>query len=620
MKKIKSTLFFVAYLCSLVPGFTQQLAFPTAEGHGKYAIGGRGGAVVEVTNLNDSGPGSFREAVENKIGPRTIVFRVGGIIDLKSQITLEDSYVTIAGQTAPGDGICIKNYPLMIKNSEHIIVRYLRSRLGDQGKSDDDALSVRNSRHVILDHCSLSWSIDAILDVTHNSGNLTVQYCILSEALSNSHHEKGAHGYAAGWDGQGGSTYHHNLIANCVSRTPRLDSYAHDGVRDLIEIINNVIYNWSSYGAYGGENSDVNWVNNFYRFGPETPADRRNWIFGSGAENKMYLSGNFVYGDPATTEDNSLGINYDGKTLDEIRADVLVDEPFDTEGIEMETAKEAYKTVLSNAGALLPKRDEVDARIIEDVINGTGSFIDSQDEVGGWPDYASGEAPVDSDGDGMPDVWEDENGLDKNDPSDRNDDRNGDGYTNLEEYLYSLVVFADPGAITLPPVPVSSIEIIIENGSDTLDIADGPVQLTANVLPQDAGNKEIEWAVNGEGVIKVDSNGLLTPIGPGKAVVRAMSTDGSGKIGFQIIVVTGVVLSSDVKEDRIIMAYPNPSSKNIIINAPGRLNKIQLLDVKGVRLLEYFDREINLENLKSGVYFLKVWVENRSEVIRIVKY
>lgn len=429
----------------------QQPAFPGAEGFGKFTRGGRGGIVVEVTNLSDAGPGSLRDALLNYKGQnRTIVFRVSGTIELMSPIQVKyDSCITIAGQTAPGDGICIKNYPLTFSDSRHIIVRFIRSRLGDEQPCvspdcDIDAMSVRKCHHLILDHCSFSWSIDALLDLTVETGYSTVQYCLLSEALMNSKHSKGAHSMAAGWDGNshgddgvfGGATYHHNLIASCNSRTPRLDSYAGEnntGMRDLMDVVNNVIYNWDSYGAYGGEHADANWQNNYYKYGPAT--NRKDQIFQPDEACKLYLDGNYVDGFIMVTANNSQGIYILGTKATAAQLDtILKPSPFNVWPVNMESAQNAYLNVLNQAGAVLPVRDSADSRIIRDIKNRTGKIIDSQSEVGGWPVLNSETAPVDSDHDGMPDAWEDANGLDKNNPDDRNI-VGTDGYTMLEKYL-----------------------------------------------------------------------------------------------------------------------------------------------------------------------------------------
>ena len=224
------------------------LAFPTAEGYGKYTQGGRGGAVIEVTNLNDSGKGSLRAAVEAK-GPRIVVFRVSGTIDLKSPLTIRNSYITIAGQTAPGDGICLKRYPLNI-GADNVIIRHLRVRVGDETGDDCDAVSGRGRKNIMLDHLSVSWSIDEALSV-YMCENVTIQWCLVSESLRFSHHEKGAHGFGGIW-GSNYSTYHHNLLAHHSSRNPRFASGA--GFNDYR---NNVIYNWGYNTCYGGEYNQI---------------------------------------------------------------------------------------------------------------------------------------------------------------------------------------------------------------------------------------------------------------------------------------------------------------------------------------------------------------------------
>lgn len=240
------------------------LAFPTAEGYGKYTIGGRGGKVYEVTNLNDSGEGSLRAAIEAK-GPRTVVFRVSGTIDLKSALNIRNPYITIAGQTAPGDGICIKRYPLNI-SADEVIIRYIRIRLGDESTRSDDAISARYRKNIILDHISASWSIDETMSIYHCE-NVTIQWCMITESLSQSNHTKGSHGFGGIW-GSNYSTYHHNLLAHHSSRNPRWASGG--GFNDYR---NNVLYNWGYNSSYGGEKHQVgnpkfsditvNFVNNY---------------------------------------------------------------------------------------------------------------------------------------------------------------------------------------------------------------------------------------------------------------------------------------------------------------------------------------------------------------------
>ncbi|NLW55109.1 MAG: pectate lyase [Firmicutes bacterium] len=408
-------------------------AFPGAEGFGAYTVGGRGGEVYIVTTLEDQGPGSLREAL-TATGPRTVVFAVSGTIYLKAPIRVTNPYLTIAGQTAPGDGICLAGHTLSIETHD-VILRYLRFRPGDHAGVETDALSVRGGSHVIIDHCSFSWSTDSLLDLTVGSGLNTVQWCLLSEALNRSWHSKGAHSYAAGWDGSGagGSSYHHNLLATCDSRMPRIDKYARMP-RVLVDVRNNIIYNWGNNSAYGGEFADMNWVNNYYKPGPATASRVRSRLFESDSKaNKMYLSGNYLEGSPRVTADNWRGIHFRSGSIKTLR----VDNPFKVAPVRTEPAEVAYRRVLAGAGAVLPKRDPVDERIIRDVEAGTGRLIDSQEEVGGWPELRTYNVPVDSDRDGMPDWWEEAHGLNPGDPEDRNR-VNSEGYTYLEVYLHSL--------------------------------------------------------------------------------------------------------------------------------------------------------------------------------------
>lgn len=406
-------------------------AFPGAEGFGAGAVGGRGGEVYEVTNLNDAGPGSLRDAVSQP--NRTVVFRVSGTIDLNSQIRIQQPNITIAGQTAPGDGICLRNHELMIANTHNVIVRFLRIRPGSAAGKEMDALSIRNSRDVIVDHCSLSWSTDSINDVTHLSGNVTVQWCIMSEPLKQSVHSKGSHGYGTGWDGRGagGASFHHNLIAHCDSRAPRI-GYNKTG-RGLIDCRNNVIYNTGNGSAYGGEGDDFNFVANYFVPGPDTKRPEVLFEFW-GDDTKAHVSGNMIDGRDDITADNRKGLVFKKGT-----DAMLSEKPIEMAApLKTDDAKTAYQRVLQSAGAVLPKRDKVDARIISDVKKGTGKIINSPEEVGGWPELKSAEAPKDSDRDGMPDEWETARKLNPNDASDgaRVDDKSG--YTNLEMYLNEL--------------------------------------------------------------------------------------------------------------------------------------------------------------------------------------
>ncbi|MCW0481789.1 pectate lyase family protein [Gaoshiqia sediminis] len=457
---MKKSAISIAFIFLTLCNYAQQLAFPTAEGYGKYAKGGRGGVVYEVTNLQDSGEGSLRAAVEAS-GPRTVVFRVSGNMELESPITIRNPFITIAGQTAPGDGICLKNHPLQI-DADHVIIRYIRVRPGDVSGKDYDAVSSRYRKHMILDHLSASWSIDETMSIYH-CDSVTVQWCLISESLYGSNHVKGSHGFGGIW-GSNHSTYHHNLLAHHSSRNPRMASGS--GYTDSR---NNVIYNWGFNSCYGGEAqqvgndkfnfSEFNLVNNYYKPGPATrtgelsyrvanPSFRSETDYG-----KWHIAGNVVEGNSEVSGDNWNGGVQTKISFEKIK----LDDPWPSMPIQQQTAEEAFKLVLEKAGAILPKRDPVDSRIVEETRRGFATYegntykkegessgvskasgiIDSQQDVGGWPELKSLPAPTDSDHDGMPDDWETKHELDPNNPSDRNKLAE-DGYTMLEKYINSI--------------------------------------------------------------------------------------------------------------------------------------------------------------------------------------
>ncbi len=416
-------------------------AFPGAEGFGKYAMGGRGGRVIEVTNLNDNGPGSLRAAVMAE-GPRTVVFRVSGTIALESELKIRNPFLTIAGQTAPGDGICLKNYQFNF-DTQHMIVRYLRIRPGDEKGKEQDAVGGQGD-YIVFDHCSVSWAVDETFSI-NKASNMTTQWCMVTESLTKSLHKKGNHGYGGLWGGPGGS-WHHNILAHHTSRNPRASGNAASG---LMDYRNNVVYNWGFNSAYGGELWPRNWINNYYKAGPATDEKVRYRIFlQKDPRGKMYADGNYVHGSPAITADNWKGINFaeDGEAT---AATLRVNEAYLVAPVTTQSAPAAYELVLAGAGCSLV-RDAVDRRIIEEIRTGTARFgetykgggkgiIDSQRAVGGWPQLRSRQPPADADHDGMPDEWERAHGLNANDAADGARDRDGDGYTNLEEYLNSLI-------------------------------------------------------------------------------------------------------------------------------------------------------------------------------------
>ena len=422
-------------------------AFPGAEGFGAYALGGRGGKVYEVTNLNDSGPGSLRAAVEAR-GPRIVVFLVSGNIALKKSLIINKPYITIAGQTAPGDGICLKNYPLIIV-ADHVIVRYIRCRLGDNTRAQSDALSISSGRHIIVDHCSASWSVDETLSacISGQLGNVTVQWCIISESLNESSHRKGPHGYGSlirgGWGN--GYTFHHNLYAHHLARLPRPGNYnerSKDPDGFTLDFRNNVIYNWggssAGYNADGSNKTDsitkMNFIGNYYRSGANS---KRNIAFSeSTVSAKAFFSGNCMNGSyPEEPWSLVTFVRFSPKEVKVYKQS----KPIPVPPVKTDDAIKAYKRVLAQAGAALPKRDAVDVRIVNDVINGTGRIINDEEEVGGWPKLKSEKPPLDNDHDGMPDAWEKVRNLNPNNATDGPKDRDGDGYTNIEEYLNWLV-------------------------------------------------------------------------------------------------------------------------------------------------------------------------------------
>jgi hypothetical protein len=415
-----------------------------------------------VDNLNDSGAGSLREAINAK-GARTIVFRISGTIFLDSSLDIRNDNVTIAGQSAPGDGICIANYPMHI-NANNVILRYLRFRMGDKGHAQDDALNGTRRKNIIIDHCSMSWSTDECASFYDNE-YFTLQWCILSESLCYSIHEKGAHGYGGIWGGMKAS-FHHNLLAHHSSRNPRFCGKRYHEKTKEIEIAdfrNNVIYNWGFNSSYAGENGQYNIVNNYYKPGPATQKSVRCRILeawqskdGNGFHDfgKFYVAGNIMDGNPDVTNNNWNGVDYksynEKEKIDQshLKTDSWFhrcssEQPFEHVITTQHTAAQAYEAVLQQSGAS-HVRDAIDKRIVDEVYNGTFTYgdkgmIDSQEQVGGWLTLASQPVPVDSDNDGIPDEWESANGLNKMDASDSNAYTISSSYTNLEIYLNSLV-------------------------------------------------------------------------------------------------------------------------------------------------------------------------------------
>lgn len=498
IRKILTTILLAISVCTLAQS-VKVPAFPGAEGFGRYTTGGRGGTVYHVTTLSDDNTanpaaGTFRHACRQK-DVRTIVFDVSGTIHLKAELKLQNGNVTIAGQTAPGDGICIAGYPFVIA-ADNVIIRFVRFRLGNENVADHegDGLGGMDLTNIIIDHCSVSWSIDECLSV-YGSRDITVQWCIGAQSLVCSGHAKGTHGYGGNWGGSGAS-YHHNLLAHHDSRVPRLGPRQGTQTDERVDLRNNVFYNWAGNGCYGGEGMNVNIVNNYYKPGPATQTRGENirkriaaigvrtteytkhdtdtpngWDAMWHVWGKYFVDGNFnpSYSDVTndnwtygiynqTTNDASVDYTYTQETKDAMR----LSNPIEFAGVTTHTASAAYEKVLAYAGASL-HRDALDKMIVDDTRNGkatcTGGqytdkngnlkeslpgLINSQEDVvyadgtKGWPVLNSTAAPTDTDGDGMPDSWEESHELNPNDKTD------GalvtvNGYTNLEAYMNSLV-------------------------------------------------------------------------------------------------------------------------------------------------------------------------------------
>jgi len=419
-------------------------AFPTAEGYGRNVTGGRGGQVVEVTNLSsDAGvQGSLLWALKQYPGqPLTVVFRVSGIIESDDRyITLGRSNVTYAGQTAPGDGICFRKSKVKI-NGNNVIVRNLRFRVGDELGLSLSAIGIENCNRVIVDHCSISWSAEENVTMYDNDST-TMQYCIISEPLYDSYNSKGDRAYGSQWGGEPAS-YLHNLMAHCKTRAPRFNGSSNNDLHSLVDVRNNVFYNCGD--SYGGEirNGGVSCFNqlvaNYYRSGPVTGP----WFVSpSSPYGKWYIVDNFREDNEEANRNNWKAVNVNAAVVDDICSEL----PGDDFLVFTETAEEAYRSVLAGAGAF--PRDTLDRRVVNEAAGvstpmvvcnyGKAGIIDTPTDVDGWPVYRTAEVPVDSDHDGMPDTWELDNGLNPNDPTDRNKVTSS-GYTCLEVYLNGLM-------------------------------------------------------------------------------------------------------------------------------------------------------------------------------------
>jgi pectate lyase len=473
IRLLKSTLFVVVYTVlagwTFAGSFDERLfpAFPGAEGAGAYTRGGRGGQVLAVTTLEDYDPkggkpipGSLRAAVKTR-GPRTIVFRVGGTIELKADLDITEPFITIAGQSAPGGGICLKNASLKIQ-APQVIIRHLRVRPGDVQGRELDAISCRE-QNVILDHCSASWGIDETISTNGSSANVTVGWCLITESLNNSVHHKGSHGYGSLISGPGEITYHHNVYAYHRSRSPR-------GGDVLLDFRNNVIAGWGDRAGYSGpERLQMNYVGNYLL--PGEYSKQKDLAFSPGGLRQRYfLEGNVFDGYPQGTADNWLLIKpVGGSTFEKTASALRANQPLPTNTVTTESAGDAFHSIVQYCGAVLPQRDAVDSRVLEQIKLKFGRMINSQTDVGGWPELGAGTAPPDADGDCLPDTWETRYGLDPRTANGNVTDTDRDGYTDIEEYLNSTDPTKAESWIDPPAVSSSAGDAFV--GATTVSIA-----------------------------------------------------------------------------------------------------------------------------------------------------
>ncbi|MCI6861406.1 MAG: hypothetical protein MR860_05365 [Prevotella sp.] len=469
--------------CGMQAQFYSAPAFPGAEGFGRYTTGGRGGKVIHVTNLNDSGTGSLRAAIKTD-GARIIVFDVAGTIELQSDLKIEKDNCTILGQTAPGGGICLRNYTLHI-NANNVIVRFIRCRMGDTAGNENDAMSASHKtgsykKNIIIDHCSVSWCVDECGSFYGNE-NFTMQWCILSESLTNSVHDKGSHGYGGIWGGDN-AAFHHNLLAHHNSRNPRFDHGYLAEHAGIVDYINNVVYNWGGNSTYGGENKKglqpkkFNMINNYYKPGPRTinVAKTQNRLLNPTTKcsncnssdqygvvpGKFYINGNKVNGTTVsltTSSTSCSNITFDsGYSFTSFVTNCLSNSRYKSSAndfgsyntISLHSADNAFTKTVQYAGASY-KRDAIDTRIANETKNGTYTYtgsngstyglIDTQGDVGGWPTL-SGTKQTDSDNDGIPDAWETAHGLSNSKDNSATYTLDSRGYyTDLEVYANYLV-------------------------------------------------------------------------------------------------------------------------------------------------------------------------------------
>ena len=622
------------------PDRTTIPAFPGAEGAGKFTTGGAEGTVYVVTSLKDDGSeGTLRWAIE-KSGKRTVVFAVGGVIALTKQLVIKNDDITIAGQTAPGAGICLKNYTLRV-NANNVIIRFIRCRMGDECKTEDDSMngyqsSYPGKKNIIIDHCSMSWSTDECASFYGNT-NMTMQWCIVSESLTNSIHVKGGHGYGGLWGGSP-ATFHHNLLAHCNGRNWSVGD-AIDGSGTWVsklDVFNNVVYNYGSR-ATDGEVHKLNFVNNYYKKGAATTVGHILKLeikgFGAGTE-QAYYSGNIIEdknGDLLNDgTDNQFGRIY---TLDsgssEPTYEVFPDEPFFPSYATIHTAKDAYKSVLSDVGCNLPLLDEHDQRIVRETLEGSYTYvgsetgkkglIDNEADAGGYENYPEITIDLDefdTDRDGLPNWWEEMFGLNPNSPegdfSDSNADDDRDGYTNLEEYLHWMAT---------PHYEVKTGETVeIDLTKYTRGFEKNPVYTVTKI---DNGTATVDGNIlkitpeeSFGGIFYVD---FTVMDAEGSACTRNIGV----KVGDRAV---GVEPVSDTRQFAV-NAYPNPVTDYLYVSTESTGDaKIQVMNAYGNSVLTETCNvspnvacKLDVSFLPMGIYFLKIQQEGLSETIKFIK-
>ena len=609
----------------------RQPAFPDAWGYGRYARGGRGGIVVEVTNLNDDGPGSLREAVTGDYGPRTIVFTVSGMITLSSRLTINQDYITVAGQTAPGKGICLRSAPFGLSGAEDVIIRHLRVRLGSG--TTYDGMGMAGSDHCITDHCSISWTIDEAFS-SRNAKNISLQRTLIAEPLNVAGHanypEGTAHGFAASISGDKGS-FHHNLLAHSYARNWSLAGGL-DGnglFAGRMDIFNNVVYNWNKRTTEGGAH-EVNFVNNYYKRGPAWDG-RSDHALMAEYENfpgtqQYYFSGNTMPGvfDSSNQED---GRTYTGTPEGYLP---WVDQPFFTSMAEIHSAEDAYKSVLSDVGCTQPVFDDHDLRIITETLAGTHTctgnktglqgIVDSEQDAGGWEDYPEMHrlSNWDSDHDGLPDWWEILYGLNPVSPSgdftESNADPDLDGYTRLDDYLQWM---SQPHFF-LPEDQTLDINL--------QQLSQGYTDNPEYIASKFSNGSLVIWQASGLA--------RFTPEQPGLASFTFTVTDAAGSYMTRTIgiCVTEEDMSGipDKNEKELhLNCYPNPASDFLTVSVfteDAAFATLVISDLSGRKIIwqsgpvdeNHYNISVDVSRLAAGIYLMTVNCEDKQQSLKLL--